>query len=448
MHRSDSDSGSSSSLRSPRAFALFYAIVIAAAVALFAMSAPGLVSPHWVTVAVVGALMLASEWNPIALPGGGYATASAAFDLPSLVILGPFVTAVLDVVCTLLVQGVARRKPPIKVAFNLACFAITDFAAGAAFTAAGGHIGSLSLARDVPALLACGGTYFLANSTLVSLVIGLAEGPSPWRVWQRNFQTGLMHHLSFIALGTLVAVTYFGAGAWGIVLFAIPFLVARQAFRLVMEIRSDLKDFVRALTEVLDEIDPYTRHHSMRVAAYSVRLARALKLSEHAIEELEYAALVHDLGKIGPRHQRIVQTPGALSGEDLRVLREHPAAGAAIVSKVRALTRAAAIVRSHHEQPDGRGYPYGLLGDDVPFEARILKVMDAFDAMTSDRPYRRALTPPDAIAQIERGAGTEFDTRVVGCLLDLHRDGKFPLLPSPSREDLELLRIRPVRARS
>ncbi len=427
---------------------MFYAAVVVAAVALFVHAAPTLAPPPWWTLGVVWALMLASELGPISLPGGGYATASAVFDLPSLVIVGPVYTALLDVASTLIVQGLVLRKPPIKVIFNVACFAVTDFAAGYAFESAGGHVGQLRLQHDVLPLLACGGAYFLVNSALVSTVLGLTVGPGPWRVWQRNFQAGLLHHLSFIALGTLVAVTYFGAGLWGLVLFAIPFLVARQAFRLYMEIRSDLKDFVRALTEVLDEIDPYTRHHSMRVAEYSVRLARALRLPEHEVEEVEYAALVHDLGKIGPQHQLIVQARGGLSPEEHRTLRAHPAAGAAIVSKVRALRRAAEIVRSHHEQPDGRGYPYGLRGEDVPVGARILKVSDAFDAMTSDRPYRRALSPDAALGEIQRGAGTQFDAHVVECLVTLHGNGRFPLIPSPSSEDLELLRVRSLRSGS
>ena len=435
-------------IRSPRSFALFYAAVVLAAAAMFAYAVPTLLPPPWLTLTLVWGLMLASELSPISLPSGGYATASAVFDLPSLVILGPMYTAVLDVASTLVVQGLVLRKPAIKVFFNVACFAVTDFAAGYAFQAAGGHVGQLRLQHDVLPLLACGGAYFLVNSTLVSTVLGLTAGPSPWRVWQRNFQAGLLHHLSFIALGTLVAVTYFGAGPWGLVLFAIPLLVSQQAFRLYMEIRSDLKDFVRALTEVLDGIDPYTRHHSMRVAEYSVRLARALKLPEHEVEEVEYAALVHDLGKIGPQHQRIVQTPGGLSPEEHRTLRAHPAAGAAIVSKVRALKRAAEIVRSHHERPDGRGYPFGLRGEDVPVGARILKVSDAFDAMTSDRPYRRALSLDSALGEIRQGAGTQFDAQVVECLVHLHRRGQFPLIPSPSSEDLELLRVRPFRAGS
>ena len=435
-------------IRSPRIFTIYYGAVVLCAAALFAYTVPGLLPPPWLTLAMVGGLMLASELGPIGLPSGGYATASAVFDLPSLLILGPVYTALLDVVSTLIVQGVVLRKPPVKVWFNVACFAVTDFAAGYAYHLAGGRVGALNLQHDVLALLACGGAYFLVNSALVSTVIGLTSGPNPWRIWQRNFQSGLLHHLSFIALGTLVAVTYFGAGPWGLVLFAIPFLVARQAFRLYMEIRSDLKDFVRALTEVLDEIDPYTRHHSMRVAEYSVRLARALRLPEHEVEEIEYAALVHDLGKIGPQHQRIVQTQGGLSPEEQRTLRAHPAAGAAIVSKVRALKRAGEIVRCHHERPDGRGYPFGLRGEDVPVGARILKVSDAFDAMTSDRPYRRALSLEAALGEIERGAGTQFDARVVECLSRLHGNGRFPLVPSPSSEDLELLRVRAFRSGS
>jgi phosphoribosylformylglycinamidine cyclo-ligase len=385
----------------PWLFRIYYAGTLLGALALFVLAAPHVPAMPWLTLIFVWALMLFSEASPINLPSGGYATASAVFDLPSLIILGPFYTAGLDIASTLIVQGLVMRKPAVKVIFNMACFAITDFAAGYAFTLAGGQIGRLSLSTDVGALLACGGVYFLVNSALVSTVIGLTAGPNPWRIWQRNFQSGILHHLSFIALGTLVAVTYFGTGPWGLVLFGIPFLVARQAFRLYVEIRSDLKDFVRALTEVLDEIDPYTRHHSVRVAEYSVRLARALRLNEHEVEEIEYAALVHDLGKIGPQHQRILQKPGGLSQEEHRTLRAHPAAGAEIVGKVRALRRASEIVRSHPEQPDGRGYPYGLRSVDVPLGARILKVTDAFDATTSDRPYRRALSIDAALAELD-----------------------------------------------
>ncbi|HEY6865950.1 MAG TPA: HD domain-containing phosphohydrolase, partial [Candidatus Eisenbacteria bacterium] len=261
-------------------------------------------------------------------------------------------------------------------------------------------------------------------------------------IWQRNFLQGIQHHLSFITLGALVASVYLHAGVWGLVLLALPLLVARHSFGLYVEIRADLKDFVRALSEVLEEVDPYTRHHSVRVSQYAVRLARGMKLPERQVEEIEYAALVHDLGKIGPQHQHILQKPGLLSHDEQRTLRAHPAAGAGIVARVRALRRSAEIVRSHHERPDGLGYPFGLAAADVPIGARILNVSDAFDAMTSDRPYRRALSLEAALQELARGAGTQFDAEVVACLLRLHRAQEFPLIPSPSSEDLLQLRLR------
>jgi putative nucleotidyltransferase with HDIG domain len=258
----------------------------------------------------------------------------------------------------------------------------------------------------------------------------------------------MLHHLSFIALGTLVAVVYLSAGPVGLVLFGIPFLVARHSFQLYVEIRNDLKDFVRALSEVLEEVDPYTRQHSVRVSQYAIRLARGLKLSEREVDEIEYAALVHDLGKIGPHHQHILQKPGSLSHEEQRTLRGHPAAGAEIVQKVRALRRSAEIVRSHHERPDGHGYPFGLMSEDVPIGARILNVADAFDAMTSDRPYRRALSAESALRELAQGSGTQFDAQVVECLLRLNDLGEFPLVPSPSSEELRMLRVRPRQAQA
>jgi putative nucleotidyltransferase with HDIG domain len=434
--------------RHPRLFRLYYGAVLVASVAAFATFTPhaGRVDPT--TAIVVLLLMGFSEATAVPLPGGGYVSVGAVLDLACLLILGPVNTAWFNVIATFVTQALVLRKSPIKVAHNMAIFSLTAFAAGYAFIAAGGHVGSLEVRRDILALLACGAVYFLCNSTFVSTVIGLTTGPSIWRQWQRIFLHGMVHHLSFIALGTLGAVVYLSAGPAGLVLFGIPFLVARHSFQLYVEIRTDLKDFVRALSEVLEEVDPYTRQHSVRVSQYAVRLARGLKLSEREVDEIEYAALVHDLGKIGPHHQHILQKPGSLSHEEQRTLRGHPAAGAAIVTKVRALRRAAAIVRSHHERPDGHGYPFGLMSADVPIGARILNVADAFDAMTSDRPYRRALSVDSALWELRQGAGTQFDADVVGCLLRLSAEGAFPLVPSPSSEELRKLRVRPRQAQA
>ncbi len=433
---------SSSSTRRPVLFRLYYAAVLIAACALAAFgwgSHPAAVWP--VLLGGLGLLVLA-ELTPVPLPGGGQMTAGIMVDLPLLLTVGPFWTAALDVAAALMIQGGLQRRPFVRVVHNAAIFVVGAFAAARVYELLGGHIGQVECPRGALALTGSGLTFFLVNSGCVSLALGLTEGPNVWRMWQRNFQSGILHHLSFVALGTLSAVVWSARGAWGLLLVALPVLLSRRAFQISVELKSDLKEFVRTLTEVLEEVDPYTRHHSVRVSQYSVRLARGLQRSETDVEEIEYAALVHDLGKIGPQHQYILQKPGALSHEEQRTLRAHPAAGAEIVAKVRMLRRVAEIVRAHHERPDGQGYPFGLRSEDVPVCARILNVADAFDAMTSDRPYRRALPVQAALHELERGAGTQFDSDVVHCLLLLHATGRFPLVPSPSSEDLQLLRLR------
>lgn len=431
----------------PRWFRVYFIAALLSAVAAFVATPSGALPPPLILAGVL-ALMLALELTPIQLPGGGYATTSAVVDLPAIVLLGPFWTAVLDVIAVGIAQGLMRRRPPIKVVHNVAVAILTDLAAGWAWHAAGGTGAGQPFAEWMGPLFAMGCAYFVVNSALAAIAVGLTAGPNPLRVWERSFLDGIIHHVSFLALGVLATMTYRVAGAWGLLCFAIPFMVARYSFRLYVEIRSDLKDFVRALSEVLEEVDPYTRHHSVRVSQYAVRLSRELGLPEREVEEVEYAALVHDLGKIGPQHQHILQKPGSLSHEEQRTLRSHPAAGAEIVRKVRALRRPAEIIRAHHERPDGQGYPFGLQSDDVPVGARILNVADAFDAMTSDRPYRRALSVRAALDELKRGAGTQFDDQVVAALIRMNEQQRFPLLPSPSSEDLQQLRIRPLRLRA
>src|SRR5437870_5089498 len=274
---------STEALRHRGLFVFYYALVVLSAAGLLLHFTPHAIRHPLLVPGMVLLLMLMADAKPVPLPSGGYATASGLFDLPSLVVLGPVYTAWLSLASTLVNEGLIQRRPAIRVIHNLAIFTLTCFAAAWGFALAGGRVGTMAFPRDLPALLACGAAYFATNSVLVSTVIGLTSGPSPWRVWQSNFQRGIFHHLSFIALGSLVVVVYFYVGPWALVLFGVPFLVARHSFGLYMEIKSDLKDFVRALTEVLEEIDPYTRHHSVRVSQYAVRLARGLRLSERAL---------------------------------------------------------------------------------------------------------------------------------------------------------------------
>jgi putative nucleotidyltransferase with HDIG domain len=172
---------------------------------------------------------------------------------------------------------------------------------------------------------------------------------------------------------------------------------------------------IRALATALDARDPYTAGHSERVSVLSVAIGRTLTLPPADIEVIRLGALLHDIGKIGVPDD-ILRKPGALTTAEMDAIRQHPVLGARILRAVPFLAPHLAIVELHHERPDGRGYPKGLRGDDIPLAARIVHVADAYDAMTSARAYRAARPSGDALRELWRCAGTEFHAEIVGAL--------------------------------
>ena len=174
---------------------------------------------------------------------------------------------------------------------------------------------------------------------------------------------------------------------------------------------------IRALAAALDARDPYTAGHSERVSALSVLIARQLSLSEAEVDIIRLGALLHDIGKIGVA-DHILRKPSALSADEFEQIRRHPGLGARILRKVPFLEPHLAIVELHHERPDGKGYPFGLLGDNIPLDARIVHVADAFDAMTSARAYRPARAASVALVELQRYSGTQFDPASVDALQD------------------------------
>jgi len=150
-------------------------------------------------------------------------------------------------------------------------------------------------------------------------------------------------------------------------------------------------------------------------------------MSSRDLEMLEYAGLLHDIGKIAVQNDILLKV-GPLTEEEWRSLKSHPNVGADIVDQLKFLKEASDVIRSHHERPDGNGYPRGLKGMQVPLAARILNVVDAFDAMTSDRPYRKALPIGRVIEELETYKGRQFDEQIADIILDLYGKGEFPII--------------------
>jgi HD-GYP domain-containing protein (c-di-GMP phosphodiesterase class II) len=180
---------------------------------------------------------------------------------------------------------------------------------------------------------------------------------------------------------------------------------------------------VKALAAAIDGKDPYTRGHSERVARFSIAIAERLELPDDEIEKLRVSALLHDVGKIGI-DDSILKKPAALTEEEYEIMKQHPQKGFKIMSNIPAMRDFLPGMYMHHEMLDGRGYPQGLSGDQIPMQARIVSVADTFDAMTTERPYQRAMKFEDALALIKKMVGTRYDEHVVAALIEACESGQ------------------------
>jgi HD-GYP domain-containing protein (c-di-GMP phosphodiesterase class II) len=194
--------------------------------------------------------------------------------------------------------------------------------------------------------------------------------------------------------------------------------VAIQNSQLYSSLKQSYLDSIKTLVSAIEAKDPYTSGHSERVRKYALKIAKKLRLSPKQIEELDYAGYLHDIGKIGISDSLLTK-PSPLTKEEYEVVKEHPRIGHNILMHARHLAGACEIIRFEHERYDGTGYPNGLKKNEIPIGAKIIAVADAYDAMTTDRPYRRALSKNEAIRRIKECSGTQFDPKVVKAFLEI-----------------------------
>jgi putative nucleotidyltransferase with HDIG domain len=346
------------------------------------------------------------------------AVASIAFiPVMAIICLSPTWIAVALGGAAYLAGGVFGRQQPIKLAFNVAQFALSIAIAVLCYRLLGGQ----SLLRgDVrwPAYCAMFLAFMLVNSVTVGGVIALSQQQPFATVWRSTTGQALIYDLMSLPLPFIFSTVYLHFGAVGVVALAIPLLGTRQLYMTNRQLEKTNQDLLRLMVAAMEARDPYTSGHSTRVARNAKIIARAVGLGHKDMERVGVAALLHDVGKIHEIFAPLLRKPGKLTTDERLVMQSHPVKSAELVQNVSLLRDLVIPIRNHHERWDGTGYPDGLSGEAIPLWSRIIMFADTIDAMTTDRPYRGALGEADVRAEFVRLRGRQFDPNICDTLLD------------------------------
>jgi putative nucleotidyltransferase with HDIG domain len=414
-------------------------------------------SPEVVTLA---ALTLLSGRFPIRLPGlPASCTISEIFAFIAVLLFGPAPATLTLAADGLLLSLAQRRRSLDRVVFNTAESALSIWLAGHAFHLAAAYPPLVH--APIPAsgllgpVLVMAAVYFLANSALSLHAIALETHASALGLWRQHLVHLGVQCLSSASLAALVVQGTAGIN-WAAFAFLAPPLAAlylgaylfaarlADAQRHLAEINQLYRSTVECLAVAIDAKDQVTHGHIRRVQRFSLALARRLGVTDdEELKALEVAAVLHDVGKLAVPDY-ILNKPGPLTPAEFERMKRHARAGAEILGAAGFPYPVVPIVRHHHENWDGSGYPDGLAGSRIPRGARILAVVDCFDALTSDRPYRARLTVPDAIEVLRARRATMYDPDVVDAFIEILPE----LLKAPQELDASHRAARAVSEKS
>jgi HD-GYP domain-containing protein (c-di-GMP phosphodiesterase class II) len=401
-----------------RARALVYAVLIAGGFVLLKVSVPlpsgvdaGRIA-FWVAVT----FMLAAL--PVRLPGGIVAHTTTAPLIAALFDSGlpnPFALCWIAFIGTLELRDVRREVPLWGTLYNRFDYVLSAYAAWLSL-----RLTERTVVPDEPfgvvvQILIAGLAFSFVNLLLAVSLASLRTSTPFARIWALSISNVLTGLVALVPLGWLMAEIGVKVGLWAAGLFLVPLYLARYSFSKYAETRELFFGTVSALSQAIDAKDGFTRGHADRVSRIAGAIARHMGLPERQIEQVELAGLLHDIGKIGVE-DRILMKPVRLDPDEQELMRRHPIYGASILEPSVSLRPLVPLVLHHHENFDGSGYPEGLKGEDIPLGSRILIVADAYEAMTSDRIYRKAIGHERAMDQLNRYKGIQFDPTIVRAL--------------------------------
>jgi len=364
--------------------------------------------------------------------GGSTMSVSYAVDFAALLLIGPHETMIVAATsalcqCTL---NSKDRNPFYRTLFSMASLVVTVQGAGLAFHLLGGHVGAgMPLGLLARPLVGAATVYFLLNTGFIATAIALSTHQRIDAVWHANFLWSAPSYFVGAGVAALAAVVVERAGYWLAPLTFAPLYLTYRTYKVYMGRIEDEQRHVRqtsdlhlatieALARAIDAKDQTAQSHIRRVQIYAAGVARNMGLSEAEVQGVKTAALLHDIGKLAvPEH--ILSKPGPLTQEEFQKIRIHPQVGAEIIAAVPFPYPVAPLILSHHERWDGRGYPQGLKGAEIPLGARILTAVDYYDAVTTERPYHKALSHEGALGLMRHEAGKALDPAIVDKFIEL-----------------------------
>jgi putative nucleotidyltransferase with HDIG domain len=345
------------------------------------------------------------------------AASAAVIPFAAAVLIAPSATTVAMIIAAEVVAQGLHKRAFIKAVFNLAqhtiglsiAVIVLHWTGAPPFMAVKGTSFTECLKLLLlPTVLLVASVQFV-NNLFVSAAISISSGRRFLPLWTSHLRLGATNVLVNVVITFYVTWLCVNLGLAGTIGMAIPIILVRQLYRTTVELTTVTEELLELMVAAIEARDAYTSGHSRRVALASEIIAKAIGLSPTEVERVSVAALLHDVGKIDEKFGPILAKEGRLTPEEWEVMKQHPTRGAQLVGLLSSLKDIVAPVRHHHENWDGTGYPDGLRGDAIPLAARIIMFADTLDAITTDRPYRKALGIEEARAEFLRFRAKQFD---------------------------------------
>ena len=403
-----------------RTYIVAIALLASASLALLVWISPNVASSHFSAVLTLSVIAVCTHIMGHRLARNTMGSVSFVPFLASAAISPDWATVV-GVIAVNAIVNLVRRRPFAQGAFNVSQHTLSIAAAILVFRATGGRSVLTETTLPYLPLIALFLTYSAINSTSVSGVVSLSEHRSFYEVWSEANLGTLAYDVIAIPMIAGLAWVYARYGTPATLVVAVSLLGLRELYNVNLQLEKANQELLELMVAAIEARDPYTSGHSRRVSEHAKIIAQIVGLRATVARRVEIAALLHDVGKIHEVFAPILLKPGRLTEEENAIMQTHPIKSEELVAKVSQLRDVVPAVRHHHENWDGTGYPDGLAGDRIPLGSRIIMFADTIDAMTSDRPYRKALDAGAVRSELIKHRGRQFDPEICDALLSSGR---------------------------